>query len=509
MKIKKKKTKKIIIYAFLLVFALSFYFFVKMLPDFYFNLGQNAFVNKDYAQAYKNLKLAITFNPKNSEIRYYLVETILSLQPTQDVQKELYEISQLNKPDSADLISDMQISKWRNQIALSSGENYIEQTPSSDKILRWDATKFPLNVYIKNNSTIAPAYYETAIKQAFLQWQGSSHNLIRFNFTNNENDSNIDININSSADMKKCDQADCKYTVAFTVPTINGDLLKKMTISFYDSNNLGKPFAQKEIYNTALHEIGHSLGIMGHSYNKDDIMYMETKQTNYFDAFKSDFQSISPKDINTIRLLYKLIPDITNTPLSKFDSSRQFYAPIVLGSDEQINSRKMLEAQNYITAAPGLPNGYIDLSGAFLELKQYNKAVEALDKALTLCSNNSEKFIVYYNYAVIYMEIKDWNNALKYITMAEQANPSADTEGLTAMIHYNLGDKELAKKSYSEALEKSPDNIIDAHNLATIYIRELNLVQAGKVLNKLIQANPDAKNDPRIKVLSWVTLFFK
>lgn len=503
------KSKRIIAIVLVIIIAIFILVFKKMLPDIYSSLGQKYYEIGNYKNAYSNFKTAVFLSPKNSKIRYCYIQTLLKLKPTLNIQKEVFKVSQSNLSDAADLIADLQISKWRHQIAISSGENYIDQTPFNDKVLRWDAAKFPLKVYIQNNSTVAPAYYEESIQKAFLEWQEVSNHLVSFEFVNNEKEANIDVNINSSADMKKCATENCKYSVADTVPVINGDLLKKMNISIYDLNNLGQPFSQSQIYGTALHEIGHSLGIMGHSYNNNDIMYMETKKENSIDNSEDDFRFISSEDLNTLKLLYKLIPDITNTPMSQFNTNHQFFAPIVIGNDAQINSKKMLEAQNYVETAPNLPNGYIDMASAYLEAKQYSNAIEFLNKALSLCSNDSEKFMVYYNIAVVYMTIKDWGNSLKYANLAKQIKPSADINGLIAMSYYNLGNKELSKKYYLEALQQSPDNIIDTHNLATIYIKEFNFIQAGKILNNLIKANPDAKNDPMIKCYGLLIFLFR
>lgn len=500
--------KRIFTAIIILVTCFLLYITGKLLPDFYLSLGKNDYTDKNYVSAYKNLKPALKLSPKNRDIRYYYVQTLINLKPTLDIQKELYEISMVNQPDSADLIADMQISKWRNQIFFNAGSNYIEQVPLDNKILRWDVKRFPLKVYIKSNSISAPKYYQDAIQKAFLQWQAST-DFIRFEFIDNEGEANIVVYINSSAEMKKCEQENCKYTVAYDTPRINGNFLKRMDIFFYDSNNLGQYFSQREIYNTALHEIGHALGVMGHSYNKDDIMYMQTNQNDYLNKFRSDFQFISQTDLNTLRLLYKLVPDITNTPLNKFDTNHQFFAPIILGSEEQINSRKMVEAQNYIKFAPDLPNGYVDLASAYLEEKQYNNAIESLNKALSLCSNDTERFMIYYNLSVVYMKIKDWKNSLHYAIMAKQLNSSPQIDGLIAMVNYKLGNKESAKKSYIEAIKKSPDDIINSYNLATIYLRELNFAQAGKILNQLIKVNPNAKNDPRIKAYGILIFLFR
>jgi predicted Zn-dependent protease len=480
-----------------------------LIPSFYFNQGKAAYQHRDYKKAYSYFNTVLRLNRNDKDFRYYFVQTLVKLPPTLDVQKKLYEFAQENLSDSADLIADRQIAKWKQRIISNIGENYIEQVPYDNKILRWDASKFPLKVFIQNTSQTAPKYYKDEIENAFSQWTRSSAGFIRFSLVDNANDADIVVKVLSSADINKCSEENCKYVVAYTSPMVKGDLLKQMNITFYDSNNLAKPFSQREIYNTALHEIGHALGVMGHSYDKDDLMYMENNVDQTFDKSRSDFQLISPIDLNTLNLLYKLIPEITNTDLAKFDYSKQFFAPIIMGSGEQINSRKLLEAQNYIASAPNLPNGYIDLSAAYVEQHEYNNAIESLQKALERSTNDSEKVVVYYNFAVIYMDIQDWETSLKYANLAKSIQPSAEIDGLIAGINFNRGNKTFAKNSYIETLEKNPGSVIDSINLAKIYLKELNLVDAGKTLNTLVQANPDVKSDPRIKAYSILMFFFR
>lgn len=494
----------------ILLAALVFYVVFNLIPHFYFNLGKIAYDGKDYINARKFLKTAVFFNRKNKDARYYYVKTLTNLKPTLDIQRELFKISQQNLADSADLIADRQIAKWRNLILFNTGENYIQQVPYDDAILRWDADSFPLKVNIENDSKKElPEYYSTDFKKAFQQWQKSTGGFINFEFVDSANDANIIVKIVPSSEAQNCKGEDCKYIIGQTTPIIQGNLLKKMEIVFYDSDNNGKPFSQLVIYNTALHEIGHALGIMGHSYNKEDLMYMENVADNDLGKAQSDLQLISTVDLNTLSLLYKLIPEITNTPMKEFDTSRQFYAPIVMGSDTQINSREIIEARNYIQAAPNLPNGYINLASALANEKEYNESLEALLKALSLSSNDSEKYIAYYNLAVVYMQIQDWENSLKYANLAKAIKSDSEIEGLIAGINFNRGNSSFAKQAYINAVEKNPGNEIDAVNLARIYLREFNFVQVGKTLNRLVEANPEARNNPNVKSLGFFMMLFK
>ena len=135
---------------------------------------------------------------------------------------------------------------------------------------------------------------------------------MKFSSTNNANDADILVKFeNLPNDV--CDGNGCKYVVGFTTPSIKNNILKKMIITLYTKDPNGNYFSDKELYNTILHEAGHALGIMGHSYSSDDLMYMATEGSNFYTPYRSSFQYLSSQDINTIKLLYKLVPAITNS----------------------------------------------------------------------------------------------------------------------------------------------------------------------------------------------------
>lgn len=92
----------------------------------------------------------------------------------------------------------------------------------------------------------------------------------------------------------------------------------------------GQPHSPQEIYATALHEIGHSLGIKVHSDNPGDIMYHIT----------TEHARLSQRDINTMLRVYASKPDFTNPPgyhLSRFEDFKKtqkgkggFWIPIII-----------------------------------------------------------------------------------------------------------------------------------------------------------------------------------
>ena len=495
-----------------LIVITAAYFLNSIFPYVCMYLGKRFYYKKNYTKAYKCLDLAIKIEPNDRNIRYYYIQTLITFKPTLKVQKEIYNFSQRNLPDTADLIADKKVTEWRNNILYKTGDNYIKNVTINNRVLRWDRTKFPLviDIHIKDGTGL-PQYYNDAIKNAFNQWQVTAGELLSFSLTDYPESAQIIVSFVPAQERDKCKEGqECKYAIAYTKPVIQGNLLQKMGINFYSTDKDGSPFNEKLIYNIALHEIGHSLGMMGHSPNKNDLMYPQvTPQSEFSKLLENDFQFITQNDLNTLVLLYKLVPDITNTPLDKFNTANQYYAPIVLGSKTRISTAKIIEAKNYILLAPQLPNGYIDLAIAYTDAREYNNALTTLNRALPLCTNDQEKFLAYYDFAVIYTTVKDWNNALKYAQLAKDLNPESDVDSLIALINYNMGKKDVAKKIYIQTTKAKPDNIIDSINLATIYFEEFNLKQAGKTLNNLVKANPAAAKDKRIKKFKLLMLLFK
>lgn len=354
----------------------------------------------------------------------------------------MFAIAHDGHQDSASRLAETQVDTWQMKIFSTYGSNYIEQVPLDTNILRWNLKTQPLKVSIDFPAgDTLPAYYRTEITKAFYQWQ-SSTGFIKFNFINNPSDADIVVKF-LALPKSNCTERGCKYVVAYTDPTIRRNILKKMTITLYDKDAYGNYFSDKELYNTILHEIGHSLGIMGHSYSTDDLMYMSSRETQdkIFTRFRSSFQYISAKDLNTIRLLYNLEPDITNTPLNEINSEGLIYPPIVLGSSEEIGSQKLKEAENYIKNAPDLPGGYIDLAVAYAQLGKLRKATENLGTALQLAKTEQDKYVIYYNYAVVYLNNNNPESALKYAQTAQQINNNDEILDLISNIQHAISTK--------------------------------------------------------------------
>lgn len=435
-----------IITIFLCTAAILFGIAFKMLPSYYYWQGNNYLKKQDYVNAYKNLRKAYSWNKNNKDYRYYYVQSLLHLTPTLSVQKEIFNIASGKEKDSAQQSAMSRINFWRNNIVQKTGDNYIEQAPLDSRIIRWDTNKFPLKITIVNkNSVTLPDYYKTEIIRAFNQWQAST-GFIQFTYSDLANNADIIVEHAKLPD-DICKDKVCKYVVGYTTPDYKGNILNKMTITLYDRDPYGNFFSDKELYNTILHEIGHALGIMGHSYSSEDLMYMSTENNNsFYTPYRSSFQYLSSKDVSTMELLYMLIPDITNTPQNKLNKKGLIYPPIVLGTSNQISLRKLQEAKNYIKNAPEMSGGYIDLGIAYAELNKTGEAVKAMKKAYELSKTDNEKYIASYNLAVVFLNSGNLNNAEKYANIAKGFSNSEDVNELITNI------------THAKATEKKPFN---------------------------------------------------
>lgn len=419
--------------------AILFGIAVKTAPVYFFNQGKTALKKQNYVQAHKNLRNAYNFNKNNKDYRYYYVQALLNLSPTITVQKELFEIASSSNNDSAQDLAENKTAEWRNNVMRNIGDNYIEQAPMDKGIMRWDTEKFPLKITVVDNSGInIPDYYNDEIYKAFNQWEISTQ-FLKFANTQNPKDADIIVKIKPLPD-DVCTGDTCRYVVGYTTPDFKGHILNKMTIVLYAKDPHGNFFSDKELYNTILHEIGHALGIMGHSYSADDLMYMTSDNTNFYTPYRSSFQYLSSQDINTIKLLYKLIPTITNS--EKINTKGLIYAPIILGTSKDISSRKLKEAQMYVKNAPELAGGYIDMGIAYSELGKYNDAVKAMQKGYELSKTDSERYTALYNLSAIYMNSGQLDKALTY---ANEAKKIMNTEEIKDLIT-NINHAKVTKR---------------------------------------------------------------
>ena len=327
----------------------------------------------------------------------------------------------------------------------------------------------------------------TAVNDAFDAWERASSVRIRFERVNLNPDILVTFT-NYKIENPKYGQ---KYVIAYTVPDITQNKLNRMDMALNLLSIEGKPFTPDQIYNTALHEIFHALGFMGHSADKTSIMYM----TNSNDTPKENARNeISDSDKKTLELFYKIRPDITNANELKYE-----YIPYpVIGDNAEVNYAKADEARSYIRKAPTIPAGYIDLAQTLMNEKDYTAAAANLEKALRLARNDETKVLALYNLGVVNYYDGNYELALFYVNKAKEIKDEEDLHLLSAEVYKKQKDYDKGIKEYNYLYNLQPKKIDYATNLASLYVNKHSYFMARRVLKEFIKNNPQEKNNPKL-----------
>lgn len=477
------KIFRIIFYTLLAAILTFALYFRSNAGKFYAGIGDYYYGKNNIENAQKFYEKSFAHGNKDSELREKYVNSLINSPLTIEIQEKLVSIAEGGKVDNAQASAEYFLYNLKREIHDKYPENYIIQAPFNKKIVHWGA--LPITYSFKRTGGV-PDEIVSAINSAFDEWERASSCRIKFKRVKN---SQANIIVDFIAGHKEKPQDGEKYIVAYTTPIISQNQLKNMVIKFniYDAEN--KLFSPNQMYNTALHEIFHALGYMGHSYTEGNIMYMSKDKES---AIKDVKRVLTEADKSTLELLYKIKPDITNTDNLQYD----YVSYLILGDDDDINYSKLREAKNYIKKAPNLPNGYVDLAEILASEKNYVGAIKNLEKAQRLAKNNDTLLIVYYNLAVCYFYIGNYGMSTDYIKLAKEISDNDDLHLLSAEIFLKQDKLDEAEKEYKDLISLSPDNTEYVTSLANIYIKKRQYLKARKILKEFIKKNPKEKHNP-------------
>ena len=245
---------------FLLILILIVFFTFNYICN---NLAEITASRAEYYYKNNNIKKAQTYFEKafslgltNSAQREIYVNSIINSPLTVEAQEKLLRFLQNPTEDGAKIKAKYFIYDIQREIYRKYPENYIANAVFNQKIMRWG--NLPITYGYENTEDI-PEYYIKEIDNAFSEWEKVTEYQILFEKNNNPN---IIIKFETNTPVNHDDTK--KYIVAYTTPKMNLSILKNMEIVFYLKDSDGQYFSPNQVYNTALHEIVHALGFMGH-----------------------------------------------------------------------------------------------------------------------------------------------------------------------------------------------------------------------------------------------------
>jgi tetratricopeptide (TPR) repeat protein len=190
-----------------------------------------------------------------------------------------------------------------------------------------------------------------------------------------------------------------------------GDTITRSDITIAThSAQTGEALELGELQTTAIHELGHALGLQGHSPYPDDIMYycLNPAQTG----------QLTTRDKRTLHLLYKITPDIKNSTTLSTANAKSYYDLIKTAVKYQQSGDMAHAIQAYQQALTLKGNDaslYYNLGLAYQQIGNTPYAIQYYRKAVSLDATKMEaKYnlgAILINQGVTFTKGKDFSNA--------------------------------------------------------------------------------------------------
>ncbi len=315
-------------------------------------------------------------------------------------------------------------------------DSYFRNVAKSGKIIRWNKSTFPLKVYVQDSADV-PDYYREVVMSAYQAWQRASEGLVSFEFVEDA----------GNADMK-CyfKNTDNKKSIGVHSFTINGNKITGSTIVFNKQDAKNHSLDSKQLFSSALQEIGHSLGLTGASSSIYDVMYPIGTKFN---------TEITTRDLKTLALVYSVKPDVTNVPLSTTEQSKLFTVSEILNT---LNVPVTNDTKNLDEVVASDVATHLALAEQYRRRAEYDKAAREYQAVAQTKSDRRSKSEVYYEIAVMYLDAEEFDNAKSCAEIAMATDENDLTDTLPALIDYYTKRSNSAIEQLEVILKQNPYN---------------------------------------------------
>jgi predicted Zn-dependent protease len=188
---------------------------------------------------------------------------------------------------------------------VAGNDDYLDEA-NKGRIVHWQSSRMPLRVYIHDPRGVPgfkARYYEILVK-SFHDWTAASNGRVSFKLVDDPDARDLDCKFSPSPLEKdgvaaEGEAGEAKMYYGQDKKSADTYLqLGKVTL-FTKSMSDVLPLTDNRMRTVCLHEIGHALGITGHTTNPDDIMF-------YSSSFKDEWRDLSGRDARTIQRLYSI-----------------------------------------------------------------------------------------------------------------------------------------------------------------------------------------------------------
>ncbi len=191
-----------------------------------------------------------------------------------------------------------------NGSASVNSPDYLQSLIGQKGAARWPREQFPLKVFIEKSNKVfgVPEDSDAMLAKSFESWNLSTGKLIPIQLVDNKKEASITVRwTDRISDVKTADNVHLEQGVtqveAFTTDSAEIGTIKHANITLLTiERRTGKALPSDAMRAVCLHEIGHALGVIGHSPNSADTMY--------FSNSGRQLPALSRRDKATMNKLY-------------------------------------------------------------------------------------------------------------------------------------------------------------------------------------------------------------
>lgn len=221
----------------------------------------------------------------------YCYDAYLKVAPRSD-EREQYEAlaavirSQVNQAKTKPNSSSIQ-----NVVTVGGASDYFKDAVSQG-LFRWPVERFPLKVYIVTGEALQSyrPEYEEAVRQSIDDWDRATLGQVGLKITDSAADADITVNFVDDLHAPALRAEAGKAQLTGNMKGVDKANVLLLTISPFADQLMTKDFMRM----ISVHEIGHALGLTGHSPYEEDVM---------FPALGNQ-RGITSRDVATLYRLY-------------------------------------------------------------------------------------------------------------------------------------------------------------------------------------------------------------